>query len=161
MIEFSPLRPEDRPAIERCTLPSGVRNCDLAFANMYCWQEVYRSAWAEVEGFLVVRFYIDGGPETGYMPPIGPGDPTQIVPLLDADARACGQRLRLVGLTDEGAGRSASAIRAALRSMPIGRSPTTSTTRRPCAPCGAAAIRPSATTSTASRPNIPTTATRS
>lgn len=102
MIEFSPLRPEDRPAIERCTLPSGVRNCDLAFANMYCWQEVYRSAWAEVEGFLVVRFHIDGGPETGYMPPIGPGDATRIVPLLDADARACGQRLRLVGLTDEG-----------------------------------------------------------
>lgn len=102
MIEFHPLRPEDRPTIERYTLASDIRNCDLAFANMYCWQQVYRSAWAEVEGFLVVRFYIDGGPRIGYMQPVGPGDFTGIVPLLADDARAHGQRLRLVGLTDRG-----------------------------------------------------------
>ncbi len=102
MIEFHPLRPEDRTAIERYTRASDIRNCDLAFANMYCWQDVYRSAWAEVDGFLVVRFHIDGGPETGYMQPVGPGDFTEIVPVLSDDARAHGQRLRIVGLTPEG-----------------------------------------------------------
>ena len=61
MIEFRPVRLEDRPVIEQYTMPSGIRNCDLAFANMYCWQAVYRSAWAVVDGFLVIRFYIDGG----------------------------------------------------------------------------------------------------
>ena len=32
MIEFRPVRLEDRAAIERFTLPSDIRNCDLAFA---------------------------------------------------------------------------------------------------------------------------------
>jgi len=102
MIEFRPVRLEDRAAIERFTLPSDIRNCDLAFANMFCWQTVYRSSWAVVEGFLVVRFHIGGGTRIGYMQPVGEGDFTRIVPALEADARAHGQRLRLIGLTDQG-----------------------------------------------------------
>ncbi|MDE6507953.1 MAG: GNAT family N-acetyltransferase [Alistipes sp.] len=102
MIEFHPVRLADRAAIERYTMPSGIRNCDLAFANMFCWQAVYRSAWAVVEGFLVVRFQIGGGPKIGYMQPVGEGDFTRIVPALADDAHAHGQRLRLIGLTDEG-----------------------------------------------------------
>ena len=102
MIEFRPVRLEDRAAIERFTLPSDIRNCDLAFANMFCWQTVYRSSWAVVEGFLVVRFHIGGGTRIGYMQPVGEGDFTRIVPALEADAPALGQRLRLIGLTDQG-----------------------------------------------------------
>ncbi|MDE6046196.1 MAG: GNAT family N-acetyltransferase [Alistipes sp.] len=102
MIEFRPVRLEDRPAIERYTMRSGIRNCDLAFANMYCWQAVYRSAWAEVGGFLVIRFCIDGGTKIGYMQPVGEGDFAAIVPALRDDAHAHGQRLRIIGLTDEG-----------------------------------------------------------
>ncbi|MDE6711102.1 MAG: phosphatidylglycerol lysyltransferase domain-containing protein, partial [Alistipes sp.] len=102
MIEFHPVRLADRATIERYTLPSGIRNCDLAFANMFCWQPVYRSAWAVVDGFLVVRFQIDGGARIGYMQPVGQGDFTRIVPALREDAHAHGQRLRLIGLTDEG-----------------------------------------------------------
>ena len=45
MIEFKPVRLEDRAVIERYTMQSGICNCDLAFANMYCWQQVYHSAW--------------------------------------------------------------------------------------------------------------------
>lgn len=101
MIEFRPLRIGDRAAIERYTLPAGIANCDLAFANMFCWQFVYRSAWAEVDGFLAIRFHIDGGPQIGYMQPVGPGDFTAVLPRLEEDARAHGQRLRLVGLTEE------------------------------------------------------------
>ena len=56
MIEFHPVRLEDRSVIERHTMPSGICNCDLAFANMYCWQAVYHSAWAEIGDFLVIRF---------------------------------------------------------------------------------------------------------
>ena len=102
MIEFRPVRLEDRAVIERFTMPSDIRNCDLAFANMFCWQAVYRSAWAVVEGFLVIRFQIDGGTRTGYMQPVGEGDFSAIVPALREDAHRCGQRLRIIGLTDEG-----------------------------------------------------------
>lgn len=102
MIEFRPIRIEDRAEIERYTMPGDVTNCDLAFANMFCWQSVYHSAWAVIDGFLVIRFQIDGGPKVGYMQPMGPGDFAGIIPALRADAHALGQRLRIIGLTDEG-----------------------------------------------------------
>ena len=102
MIDFKPVRLEDREVIERYTMPSGICNCDLAFANMYCWQAVFHSAWAEVEGFLVIRFQIEGGERIGYMQPVGPGDFGPIIPRLREDAHAHGQRLRIIGLTDEG-----------------------------------------------------------
>ena len=35
-MEFRPVRLEDKAAIEHFTSPSGICNCDLAFANMYC-----------------------------------------------------------------------------------------------------------------------------
>ena len=102
MIEFKPVRLEDRAVIERYTMRSGICNCDLAFANMYCWQQVYHSAWAEIDGFLVIRFRIDGGEKIGYMQPVGEGDFAPLIPTLRADAHAHGQRLRIIGLTDEG-----------------------------------------------------------
>ena len=100
MIDFKPVRPEDRAAIERFTLRSETENCDFAFANMYCWRFLYDSRWAVVEGFLVVRFRIGGGGRLGYMQPLGPGDFVSVLPQLEADARAHGQRLRLAGLDE-------------------------------------------------------------
>lgn len=102
MIPFKPVELGDRAAIERYTMAAEAVNCDLAFANMYCWQFLYESAWAEVGEFLVIRFRIGGGPRLGYMQPVGPGDFTPILPELCEDAHAHGQRLRLIGLTDEG-----------------------------------------------------------
>lgn len=102
MIEFQHVRLEDKQLIESYTMPTKIYNCDLAFANMYCWQEVYRSAWAVIDGFLVIRFYIEGGDKIGYMQPVGPGNFAAIIPALREDAHAHGQRLRIIGLTDEG-----------------------------------------------------------
>lgn len=73
MIEFKPIRLEDKPVIERYTMPSDICNCDLAFANMFCWQFMYHSAWAEIGGFLVIRFHIGGSEKIGYMQPVGEG----------------------------------------------------------------------------------------
>ena len=103
MIAFQPICIEDRATIERYTMRSAeTTNCDLAFANMYCWLPLFRSEWAEVGGFLAIRFRIDGGERIGYMQPVGEGDFTPIVPLLRADAQAHGQPLRIFGLTERG-----------------------------------------------------------
>ena len=102
-LHFRPLELGDRAVIERYTMPSPHTNCDLAFANMYCWRPIYRSEWCEADGWLLIRFRIDGGPRIGYMQPLGTGDCTAVLPLLEADAAAHGQPLRLVGLTDAAA----------------------------------------------------------
>lgn len=104
MIFFKPIELADKPVIESFTLRSDCRNCDMSFGNIFCWREHYRTAWAVVEGFLVIRFLIDGGRKIGYMQPLGEGDFTRILPALAADAHRQGQRLRLIGLSDAACG---------------------------------------------------------
>ena len=106
MIKFNHVTVASKEVFDRYMQASDIRNCDMAFTNIFCWQEVYRSAWAEVEGFLVVRFHIDGGTKVAYMQPVGADgddDFTRIVPLLEEDAAAAGQPLRIAGLTDRAA----------------------------------------------------------
>ncbi len=105
MIEFRAITLADKETIESYTRSSQIRNCDLSFANMYCWQRKYQSSWAVIEGYLVIRFLIDGGERHGYMQPIGQDgnlDFSHIIPLMAQDAHSHGERLRIIGLTDEG-----------------------------------------------------------
>ena len=74
MITFKPITIEDKAEIESFTLPYAPANCDLAFANMFCWQFQFKTAWSVVDGFLVIRFQIGGSDRIGYMQPVGAGD---------------------------------------------------------------------------------------
>ncbi len=105
MIDFQPITLRDRATIERFTLGSEMRDCNLSFANMYCWRSQLRSAWAIVEGFLLIRFAINGGSSIGYMQPIcesGSCDFSSVIPLMAQDAHQHGQRLRIIGITKGG-----------------------------------------------------------
>lgn len=103
MIDFKPIELQDRATIESYTLKSECRNCDMAFANIFCWREFHKSCWAIVDGFLVIRFLIDGKQRVGYMQPIGDGDFYPILERLEQDARLnFGQPLRMYGLCREG-----------------------------------------------------------
>ncbi|MFR9619759.1 MAG: GNAT family N-acetyltransferase [Rikenellaceae bacterium] len=105
MIEFSPITIYDKEHIESYTKHSKIRSCDLSFANMYCWQTLLQSAYAIVDGYLLIRFRISGGDKLGYMLPMsgdGEVDFGHIIPLLAQDAHSHGQRLHIIGLTHEG-----------------------------------------------------------
>lgn len=72
---------------------------------MFCWQTTLRSAWVIVDGFLIIRFAIDGGKKIGYMQPIGMYGATSfghIIPQMAEDANIHGQRFRVIGVTKEG-----------------------------------------------------------
>ncbi len=82
-----------------------MRDCNLSFANMYCWQSSLNTAWVVVDGFLIIRFSIDGGRKIGYMQPIGMDGSTDfahIIPQMAEDAHLHGQRFRVIGVTKEG-----------------------------------------------------------
>lgn len=102
MLTFRDLTLADRRTVESYTLRADTRNCDLAFANMFCWRDVYRPQLAVADGFLLIKFRVGGSGRVGYMQPLGDGDFSSVVPLLAADARSHGQRLRIIGLTAEG-----------------------------------------------------------
>ena len=96
-IDFHPVTVADKPLFGRYIHTSEEQNCDLNFANIFCWSDTYHSEVAEAEGFLVIRF--DNGESKSYMQPVGEGDKSIIIELLRQDAEAQGAPLRLYGLS--------------------------------------------------------------
>lgn len=90
-----------RALIERLVWQSGVRSCDLAFANILGWQHVYDCRVAEVQGGVVLKYRIDGTPRTAYMQPLGVERWCELIPRLMDNSAAEGQPLRVL-LTSEG-----------------------------------------------------------
>ena len=98
-IDFHSVTVADKPLFEYYMFGSEEQNCDLNFANIFCWSDTYHSEVAEVEGFLVIRF--DNGGAKSYMQPVGSGDKRLILEFLRQDAFALRTPLRLYGLSAE------------------------------------------------------------
>lgn len=98
MIDFHAITAEDKRLFRQYVFRSGIQNCDMSFANIFCWQDTYHSEIAEYGGFLLIRF-LYGENETGYMQPVGSGDSRNIIEALREDAAGRGSALRIVGMT--------------------------------------------------------------
>lgn len=100
MIHFREIQLSDKGQIDSFLLRAAAPICDYTFVNIYAWQPIYQTTWAEVEGAFVVRFVIDG--EFGYMV-VGADDYSRVMTVLQAETAESGARLRLVGMTSEDA----------------------------------------------------------
>ena len=98
-IDFHIVTVADKPLFDYYILSSEEQNCDLNFANIFCWGSTYHSEVAEAEGFLVIRF--DNGGVKSYMQPVGKGDKAAVLELLRRDAFEQRTPLRLYGLSAE------------------------------------------------------------
>ncbi len=102
MIQFREIQLSDKQRIDSFLSRATAHICDYTFTNIYAWQPVYQSVWAEVEGALVVRFVIDG--EYAYMV-VGADDYARVMSALIDHTAQTGERLRLVGVSSEDAER--------------------------------------------------------
>lgn len=117
MIPFRPIELEDKETVQRYTLTSKRRNCDLSFSNLYSWRFLYQTEIAEMDGFLLFRFYADN--ELAYMMPVGEGDVHRIVDVLIEDARSKGVPFRLLGVCSYMRAELEAAFPGVLRLQPI------------------------------------------
>lgn len=99
MIKFRRLDIEDKTLVQKYTLNSNRRNCDLTFANLYSWRFLYFTEIAELDGFLLFRFYLDGEPV--YMLPVGNGDLKTVIQELMSDAESRSVPFRMFGICKE------------------------------------------------------------
>ena len=84
-IAFRQVTLADRDIFERFVQSSECRNCDMSFANIFCWQDSYHSQIAVWNDFLLIRFTTDNG-YTAYMQPVGNGNRAEVIEALAADA---------------------------------------------------------------------------
>lgn len=96
MIAFKPIGIEDKETVQRYTFHSQRRNCDLSFTNLYGWRFLYRTEIAEMDGFLLFRFYVED--ELAYMMPVGEGDVRPVIKAMMEDARQLGEPFRMLGV---------------------------------------------------------------
>jgi len=100
MIDFKPIRIEDKELITSYFLACGNRDCNLSFVNLFTWQFLTNSCYAVVDDCLIVRFTLDEE-SVVYTMPVGRGDVKGIVGLLKEQAREEGHVLRIHGVFPE------------------------------------------------------------
>lgn len=104
-IPFKPITLEDKEVITSFTMPSDYRNCDFSFANMCSWRFLYDSEFAVVDGFLLIRFWIEDKSRVAYMMPLRSEKQTEslqyAIELLEADSLEQGHPLCMLGITPD------------------------------------------------------------
>lgn len=100
-IPFKPINIEDKEIITSFTIPNNYRNCDYSFANICSWRFLYDSEYAVVDGFLLIRFWIEDKSRVAYMTPAGEGDLTRALEWLEEDSLAHGHPLLMLGVTPD------------------------------------------------------------
>lgn len=77
------------------------QTCDRVFANLFCWQHYYQTRWAETDGWLVVRAYINGERRAAYLifSQEEKPDYSTIIPLLEEDAARLEVPMTLMGMS--------------------------------------------------------------
>ena len=100
MLKFKPISLEDRDIITSFTLKGVYRNCDFSFANMCSWQFLYGSEYVMINNMLLIRFWLEDN-RPAYMLPLGKGDLSEAIKLLEKDAKDMGHTLCLLGVTSD------------------------------------------------------------
>ncbi|MCC8146984.1 MAG: phosphatidylglycerol lysyltransferase domain-containing protein [Bacteroidales bacterium] len=71
MLNFEPVKVDDRETIQAFFNNSTFRNCDFSFSNIFSWQHFYNTTFvAKEHDFLYIRFQANGG-IPGYLFPLG------------------------------------------------------------------------------------------
>jgi len=97
MIGFQKLTMSAKSIVQKYTLNSRRRNCDLSFANLYSWWFLYETEYAEYEGFLLLRYKLEG--KFAYMMPVGRGDLKTVLKAVIDDALSLGHTFRMFGVS--------------------------------------------------------------
>lgn len=99
MIDYQIPQLSDRTWAEPLLYASGNRGCENNFTNIFVWQKTYGQRIARWRDFVMLRYT---QPEAIYhLFPAGVGDPQLAVAALLQDAAERGERLELIGVSEE------------------------------------------------------------
>ena len=86
---------QDGEKIRSYTMDSEIRICGYSISNLYAWNNVYKTQWAEFKGFLVIRYWYNG--ELIYFFPVGKGDIREVIVQLREEAVSQEFNLKIIG----------------------------------------------------------------
>ena len=98
-IHFKSVSADDGNLVNSYISQDVVMNCDFSITNLFGWQFLYNTELAEVEGFLVIRFRVNG--HLCYMLPMGQGNFANVIERLKSDADTFQEPLLIMGASQE------------------------------------------------------------
>ncbi len=99
---FKKLSIEDKSVFKSYLEGLSYDHCDYSFDDSFCWQHLWQMYWCVEKGFLILKNVSEIYDTVEYVQPIGNGDFSPLIPLLEADAQAHGKPLALIDMTPEG-----------------------------------------------------------
>lgn len=101
MIDFSPVKLEDRQWVSEILSRQSFFTCEYTFGNIFSYTAKFPIEIARIGGCLISKCHTDEG--LSYCYPIGEGDKKQAVEYILADAENCGVDFEIFGISPEGA----------------------------------------------------------
>lgn len=99
MINFKDITLQDRDLITSYTQNSNRKNCDLSFSNLCSWRFLYDTQFAEINGFIIFKFWAQK--QLAYMMPVGNGDLKKTINQMMEDAKKEGDPFVMLGVSSE------------------------------------------------------------
>lgn len=99
MIDFRNIELDDKEWIDKCMSASDFQGCEYVFSSAFIWRKIYHTQVANVEGMCCIKS--GTGENVRYNYPAGTGDTKKVIELLMEDAKECGHRFVLRGITED------------------------------------------------------------
>lgn len=99
MLNFRPVKLEDKEMFEQHSYIMGEASCDMAFANLVCWAHLYNPEIAEWGEFIFIRFKDNKSSQHTYTEPIGVGDNIAAFNLLAEFVEHTGEPFKMLALS--------------------------------------------------------------
>jgi len=100
MITFKPIEISDKGIIDSYLSLVNYRNCDFAFASLFCWQAKYKTSFAIIDNFFVIKYLCDDGLPC-FMMPIGEGNLSNALLKIIDEANRLKIRFRIHAVTSD------------------------------------------------------------
>jgi Uncharacterized conserved protein len=100
MLNFQPIKIEDKDLIQPYFDESTFRNCDFSFSNIFGWSHFYDTTFAIEDNCLYFRFIASNESHSGYLFPLG-GDTKKMIERIMQDAEERGDIFHIYSVTLE------------------------------------------------------------
>lgn len=99
-MDFKKINIDDKPVLQPYLLKNPYGICDYSFANLFIWQETYRTQYCIHKDHLIIRTLNSQG-EPAFLMPLGEGDKKEIITDMIEETAKLGKPFRLVSVTSK------------------------------------------------------------
>ena len=98
MLNFKVPELSDKQWADNCLKHAASMNCDYTFGNCYLWRLAYNTEICKYKNFFICRW--GNGDDITYSLPLGEGDFTDAIYAMVENAKECGHKLKIYGVTE-------------------------------------------------------------